>query len=246
MLDFFLMAGMQPFTVAFVLLLAILVLEIIGALMGAPWSSAGGDTDVAVDLDVDAEIDIDVDADLDVDAGIEGDVDGAADGVGAVAGALSWLGLGRVPFLVLLAGFLAAFAITGTILQQVANAIAGPLPGWLAALIALPPTLFGTRWFSIGVSRILPKEETAAVSLDSLVGAVARVTVGTARSDLPAEARARDRLGHVHYIRVRPEDPSAAYPSGTRVVLVARDGTLFTAVPMQDRQSAIPSAGSPQ
>lgn len=251
MLDFFLMQGMRPFTIALGLLLAILVLEIIGALLGAPWSSASGDADADIDLDVDADIDLDadleIDTDIDTDLDMDADADGAMDGVGALTGALSWLGLGRVPFLVLLAGFLASFGAAGTILQQVANGIAGPLPSWLAAIIALPPALFGTRWFTIGVARILPKEETAAVSLDTLVGTVARITLGTARHDLPAEARARDRLGHIHYVRVRPEDPTATYPKGSRVVLVAREGALFTAVPMESLKApAKHTVGSPQ
>jgi len=226
MLEFLSLPGMQPFALSMGLLLAILALEVVSALIGAPWSSLTGNADVDIDLDVGTDIDIDVDIDADVG------IDGAADGIGLVEGSLSWLGLGRVPFLILLAGLLAAFSASGSIVQLIAFSIAGTLPGWLASLIALPPTLFGTRWFAIGAAKVLPGDETAAVSVDSLIGAVARITVGIARSDLPADARVRDRLGYTHYVRVRPEDPSASYPKGTRVVLVAREGTVFTAIPM--------------
>lgn len=236
MVEFLSLPGMQPFAVSMGLLLGILALEVIAAIIGAPWSSltGEGDVDIDVDMDLDVDADIDLDTDFDVDADIDTDVgiNGAADGVGLVEGSLSWLGLGRVPFLVLLAGFLAAFSGSGSIVQLVAYSISGTLPGWLASLIALPPALFGTRWFTIGAARILPRVETASVSVESLIGAVARVTGGTARSDMPAEARVRDRLGYVHYVRVRPDDPSATYAAGTRVVLLAREGTVFTAIPM--------------
>lgn len=234
MLEFLSLPGMQPFAVSMGLLLAILALEVVAAIIGAPWSSLAGDADTDFDLDVDADVDVDVGADIDtdIDAGAEIGGNEVATDVGPVAGLLSWLGLGRVPFLILLAGLLATFSASGSIVQLIANGIATTLPGWLASLIALPPTLFGTRWFAIGAARLLPREESAAVSVDSLIGSVAKVTVGTASSHLPAEARVRDRLGYTHYVRVRPEDPSATYPAGSRVVLVSRDGTVFTAVPM--------------
>ena len=167
MLEFLSLPGMQPFAVSMGLLLGILALEVVAAIIGAPWSSLTGegdvDIDVDMDLDVDADIDLDTDFDVDVDADIGTDVgiDGAADGVGLVEGSLSWLGLGRVPFLVLLAGFLAAFSASGSIVQLVANSISGTLPGWLASLIALPPALFGTRWLTIGAAHILPRCQLA-------------------------------------------------------------------------------------
>ena len=67
MLEFLSLPGMQPFAVSMGLLLAILALEVVAAIIGAPWSSLAGDADTDVDLDVDA--DVEVDADIDVGGG---------------------------------------------------------------------------------------------------------------------------------------------------------------------------------
>ena len=68
MLEFLSLPGMQPFAVSMGLLLAILALEVVAALIGAPWSSLAGDADTDFDLDVDADVDVDVGADIDTSA----------------------------------------------------------------------------------------------------------------------------------------------------------------------------------
>ncbi|MEM7445471.1 MAG: OB-fold-containig protein [Pseudomonadota bacterium] len=227
MLEFFGQAGMGPFAFALILLLALLLLEVIGALLGAPWSALFGDTDV--------DVDVDVDLDADIDADVDGDVGG---GIGPIAGAFSWIGIGRVPLVILLAAFLASFGAAGAIIQQIATPLGGLLPAWLASIIALPPSLFSTRWVSIGFRKLFPNDVSTAVSQDSLVGNAAEVTVGTATSELPAEARTHDQHGHVHYVRVRPESLDDSFPKGTRVLLVAREGTVFNAIKMPERDIA--------
>jgi hypothetical protein len=150
---------------------------------------------------------------LDVDA----DVDGGGD-------LLAWLGVGRVPILMLLVVFLAVFGMVGITIQQ----LFGPLSPWLASAVAgvaaLPLTGIGAR----GLARIMPQDETTAVSLDSLVGKRGTITVGTARAGSPAQARVRDVHGQPHYVMVEPHDAAHPIAEGETVLLIGRDGNIFT------------------
>jgi membrane protein implicated in regulation of membrane protease activity len=151
------------------------------------------------------------------------DLDADMDGGGDLLG---WLGVGRVPLLILLVVFLALFGIAGLAIQQ----FAGPLPLWLAtpaaAAAALPLTGLGAR----GLARIMPQDETTAVSLDSLVGRRGTITIGTARRGSPAQARVADIHGQVHYVMVEPYDDSHALGEGETVRLAHRTGNIFIAV----------------
>ncbi|HYJ83528.1 MAG TPA: YqiJ family protein [Allosphingosinicella sp.] len=151
------------------------------------------------------------------------DLDGGGD-------LLGWLGVGRVPLLMLLVVFLAFFGLVGLAVQQ----LAGPLPLWIAApaaaAAALPLTGLGAR----GLARIMPGDETTAVSLDSLVGRRGTITIGTARRGSPAQARVRDVHGQVHYVMVEPYDDNHALGEGETVRLDRREGNIFIALARTD------------
>ena len=84
---------------------------------------------------------------------------------------LGWLHLGRVPALVLLLLFLLGYALFGYALQKVAfTLLGGFLPAWAAGLLALPPGLATVRGLGSLVAHIIPRDETSAVSEQSLVG----------------------------------------------------------------------------
>ena len=149
--------------------------------------------------------------------------------LGADAGdLLGWLGVGRVPLLMLLVLFLGLFGLIGLFIQQAATSLAGvPMAPWnaaaLAALAALPLLGISAR----GLARIMPGDETTAVSLDSLLGKRATVTVGTARRGSPAQARVRDVHGQTHYVMIEPNDDTHAVAEGESVLLVRREGNIF-------------------
>ncbi|HEY0111522.1 MAG TPA: YqiJ family protein [Allosphingosinicella sp.] len=136
---------------------------------------------------------------------------------------LGWLGVGRVPLLMLLVVFLAFFGLVGLTLQQ----LAGPLPLWIAtpaaAAASLPLTGIGAR----GLAKIVPQDETTAVSLDSLVGKRGTITIGTARRGSPAQARVKDVHGQPHYVMVEPHDEAHPISEGETVLLSRRDGNIF-------------------
>jgi hypothetical protein len=231
MLEFLLADGNAPFAVALGVVLVLGAVEILTALFGVGLSSLVDS--VLPDFDgadiAGPEVDADVDADLEAGAA---DADGAAGAShGPVAGVFSWLCLGKVPALILLIAFLAAFGLAGTLIQALTAAASGAtLPGWFAAIPALAVALPATRFFGLGFARVMPKEETYAVSDQSFVGRVAVVTLGTAAADRPAEAKVKDEHGRTHYVRVAPADPAQSFPAGTTVLLRAKDGAVFRAV----------------
>jgi hypothetical protein len=151
-----------------------------------------------------------------------------ADGGGDLLG---WLGVGRVPLLMLLVVFLALFGLAGLAIQQ----FAGPLPLWIAVpgavAAALPLTGLGAR----GLARIMPGDETTAVSLDDLVGRRGTITIGTARRGSPAQARVADIHGLAHYVMVEPYDDDRSIGQGETIRLDRREGNIFIAVGRTDR-----------
>ena len=168
---------------------------------------------------------------------------GAAEAIGLGAGAahfdsdldahagfdpLAWLGIGKVPLLIVLVVLLASFGLIGIALQELAVSLWGaPLSPWLAApaafAAALPLTGIGAR----GLARILPADETTAIGLGALVGRRAEIVIGEARRGCPARARVRDAFGQTHYVMVEPTDEDASLATGATALLVRREGELF-------------------
>lgn len=169
-------------------------------------------------------------ADIDMDAHAHGDTD-----------LLGWLGVGQVPLLMLIVVLLALFGLTGLVLQQAAAALLGsPLSPWVAAPVALVAALPLTGISARGLARVLPADETTAVGLDSLVGRRATVTVGNAKRGSPAQARVRDVHGQSHYVMVEPTGDNEIIAAGETLLLVRREGNLFTGLAEGDRLSPLP------
>lgn len=144
---------------------------------------------------------------------------------------LSWINVGRLPLLMLIVVFLFAFGMTGLIGQRLVAAILGqPGPWFMAAPLAFAVALPVTRVFGRGVSRIMPKDETSAVSRDSLVGRVAVIVTGEARQASAAQARVRDQHGQVHYVMVEPDNAADVFAQGASVLLVRHAGAKYFAI----------------
>jgi hypothetical protein len=209
---------MLPFAVALGLVVLLAVVEAASLLLGGSLSAG---LDSAYD-------------------GLHADIGHAAAGhlhvephveLGAFGKLLDWLCVGRVPALILLIIFLCGFGFSGLAIQGGITALAGHalhpvLASVGAAAAALPITRLGGTLFA----RIMPRDQTEAVSRDSVVGRVAVVTAGTARRGLPAEAKLRDAFGQTHYLRVEPNDDQATLVAGTEVLIVRRDGAVFHAI----------------
>lgn len=156
---------------------------------------------------------------------LDAQLDGHADG----GDLLGWLGVGTVPLLIILVVLLALFGLIGLAGQQLAAALLGsPVSPWIAAPLALVVSLPLTGSCARLLDRILPHDETTAMSLDSLIGKRATIVVGTARHGSPARAQVRDVHGQVHYVMVEPTDERQAIGEGQSVLLVSREGETFT------------------
>ncbi len=144
---------------------------------------------------------------------------------------LGWLHLGRVPSLVLLLLFLAGFTLFGYALQMVARGLfGGYLPGWAAAMLAVPAGMVMVRGLGALIAHIIPRDESTAVSEQSLVGRVAVIAGGTARRGLAAQARVRDAHGRTHYVMVEPDLDDETFSEGTQVLIVRKAGAFYRCI----------------
>jgi hypothetical protein len=214
---------MLPFAVALGLVVLLAVVEAASLLLGGSLSAGLDSAHDGLHADVGhADIGHAAAGHLHVEPHVE---------PGAFAKLLDWLCVGRVPALILLIIFLCGFGFSGLAIQGGITALAGHalhpvLASVGAAAAALPITRLGGTLFA----RIMPRDQTEAVSRDSFVGRVAVVTAGTARRGLPAEAKLRDAFGQTHYLRVEPDDEQATLVAGTEVLIVRRDGAVFHAI----------------
>lgn len=168
------------------------------------------------------------DSDIDMDADV--------DGTGVAGGLLSFLGWGRLPFMILLVLFLMIFGLTGFAEQQFVQSLTGGLLSpFLAVTGALLVALPVTGLLSKPLARILPGDETTAVSIDDLTGRRAIIDIGTARPGYPARAKVKDRHGHGHALMVEPDNEDGIFVTGEEVLLVRREGDIFKAVAVGTR-----------
>ena len=175
---------------------------------------------------------------LDADGDI--DLDGDADsGTSAAGGLMSLLGIGRLPFTIWLVVFLIVFAGVGVSIQTLAENLSGsPLHAWLAAVFAGGGALPLTGVLARPMAKILPHDETSAVTLGSLVGRRGTITTGCARVGSPARTRVLDRHGQPHFVMTEPHDPAGELREGDEVLLVRREENTFYGVPLQERELA--------
>ncbi|TNE60878.1 MAG: DUF1449 family protein [Alphaproteobacteria bacterium] len=204
-----------PFSVSLALMLMIGLIEGLGMLVGFAFSSLLDNLLPDVDLDVDAP-------DL-------------ADH-GAFSEFLSWLRFREVPVIAILVAFLTSFSITGFVLQQVSFGVLGfMLPAVVAGAIAFFLSLPGVRLFAGVLSKIMPKDETEAVSRDSFIGRPATITLGTARRGGAAQAKLKDKHGQTHYVLVEPDDDDASFAQGDSVLILCQVGSVFHAIPNDNK-----------
>jgi Protein of unknown function (DUF1449) len=146
-------------------------------------------------------------------------------------GPLGWLHLGKVPFLILLCIFLAGFALSGYAVQSFSRVLLGSLLNpWTASV---PAVLAGVA--SVGglgglLARIIPADESTAVSEQTLIGRAGVITQGIAREGMAAQAKVRDMHGRAHYVMVEPDIAEQTFAEGTAVLLVKKQGAKFRAI----------------
>ncbi len=263
MFDFLLFPGFVPFTTALALLLGLTGLELVALLLGG--SLMGGEAEADIDgpdldgADLDgAELDLADLADLpdldlaDVSAdfgGVEGldNLDTAAleaagldaapeTSVSTGTGPASWLGFGKMPLLIWLAVFLMTFGLGGTGAQLLCTRLMGGVaPLWLVIPCVGVGAVMFTRSFGTVFARMMPQNETEALSERSLGRRRGVITQGTAATGRPAEVRVIDGYGNSHYLRAEPFEKDARLRQGTDV-LVMRDrrNNRYVLIPLSE------------
>jgi hypothetical protein len=140
---------------------------------------------------------------------------------GAIVAGLGWLHIGKVPLLILIIIFLTTFGVVGFGAQLIAwDATGHFMPPLVPAGIAAFAALGAMRIFGAALSRLVPKDESSAISDASLIGRVGTIVIGVAKAGRPAEARIHDEYGTPHYVMVEPEGPNETFETGASVLLV--------------------------
>lgn len=157
--------------------------------------------------------DIEVDADLNL-----GDVS-----PGFIDSVMSMLKLGRVPFVFTFILFLFLFSQIGLYLQAAALEFTGSRFHWLFASIgAFVVTMPLLRFGNVILEKILPHDETAAISADTFVGRMATILIGTATHERAAEAKLVGPDGKTHYINVVADNEGRTFSQGDPILVVGR------------------------
>lgn len=221
-------SAMMPFTVAAMVLLLLLLIELVGFFFG-------GVSGFLDNLLPDALVDADFDIDADLDASVDASMDAASSGGELSLGlkALDWLYVGRIPTMILLILLIACFSIAGFIIQELAHRILGSyLSPWLASLDALVVSIPLLKVTAAALYPIIPKEETTAVGGNELLGREARIVLGQASVGLPAQAKVMDAHGQSHYVLLEPDPDyhpqSDSHPSTAATIFTAADVLVLT------------------
>lgn len=216
---FFLADQNSPFLAAAVVTLVIAGIEILSLLLGLGLSDM---------------ID-DVLPDIEPEAAVEGAGEGLGDGAAAdgtmLGEALSWLNVGRVPFLVLLIAFLTVFTLGGYGLQLLVGGTVGYyLPAVVAGPAALAMAIPATRATSRLLGRVVPRHESYAAGNDDLIGRMATVTLGPVTRRAAGKAKVVDQNGNLHFLRVRAANRGERFETDASVLLVGRRRSLFDVI----------------
>jgi hypothetical protein len=209
-----------PFLVMLGLCGAFFLLQAIGLL------GALGDHDV--DADHDLDIDHDVDADHDLDADADADADAGANG-GLTAGwheVLSFLGVGRVPFMVVWVTLFLFGGFTGIFVNRVLFVRADGVyrAPWFVGvcLAALVVGLVGVRLFSRLAARLVDVGGRGAAQKHELRGKIG-VVASPVLDGRHGEIRVVDDHGNELLLHGCLRDGEAALAHGAKVVLVSYD-----------------------
>ena len=209
--------GNLPFAIALGFVAALALLQVVALMLGGPIGIGDGDFDANIDLDLDG----DIDGDLDLDG----------DGVGGLAGALDWMGVGRLPLSILLTLWAAGFGLSGLAIQEFALSSTGArLPMLLPSLLALGLSFPILKLSGAILRPIIPRDETEAVTTQSLLGSEGEIVVGVARRGRPAQARVKDKWGNAHYVQVEPDSDVDEFAAGAKVLLLKRQDHIFRVI----------------
>ena len=205
MIDHFLQPEVRPFAIAAVMIGIVGAIETLSMLIGVSLSELLGKA-MSVDHNSDSTF----------------------------VNALCWLNVGGVPLLVFILLALGLFSIAGFLIQDAARLVMAPLPASIAALGAVAVALPLLRASTREVARLIPQDESYAVSLSDLIGRVGQVVVGPLDQGLPGRVRVKDVHDNWHTVTASAAPDSPPLQKGARVLLVDCRDRLFIAIAATD------------
>lgn len=210
-MSFLLASQNLPFTVALAVMFVIALMEGTSLFLGAGIASVFDNMIPSIDLDgLDAP-------DLNNTSGM--------------TKFLGWLRIGKVPVLITLIILLTVFGLAGLIIQSFVFGISGTLlPGYVAVVPAFLVSLPTLRVSHAIVAKVIPKDETYAVSEATFIGRIAIITSGTATATRAAQARLQDEHGRDHYVMIKPDSDEESFSTGASVLIVSQQGSFFYAI----------------
>jgi membrane protein implicated in regulation of membrane protease activity len=128
-----------------------------------------------------------------------------------------WLNFGRVPFSILGMLLLTTFGATGMLVD---GTVPG-LPAWAYLVVAVPASVTVTKLVGNGIAKVLPRDESYAVTREHMIGRRGVVTLGPLDDGVPGAIRVRDEHGDLHTIKARPADEGSVIQKGAEVVVVS-------------------------
>jgi len=205
MIDHFLQPEVRPFAIAAVMIGIVGAIEVLSMLIGVSLSELLGKA-ISVDHNSNSTF----------------------------VNALCWLNVGGVPLLVFILLALGLFSIAGFLIQDAARLVLAPLPASIAALGAVAAMLPLLRAATREVARLIPQDETYAVSLSDLIGRVGQVVIGPLDQGLPGRVRVKDVNNNWHTVTASAAPDSPPLQKGARVLLVDCRDRLFIAIAATD------------
>ena len=178
------------------------------------------DTDVNIDADIDMDADMDIDADADADTDMDAHTGTQGTSFGDVFG---FLNVGRVPLMIVLMSLFVTWGISGLIVNALLNIPENPHWVWISCIIALFCCFLGTRYISIGLSKLFPESEKA-ISDVQLLGLSGRVVSGQITTTF-GTARVRVPDGPELTVSCRAEPDEVTPVKGDTVILINYDRT---------------------
>jgi hypothetical protein len=195
-----------PFSIALGLVVVLALLQVLALLLGGPIGVGGADVDADFEIDTDVEI-------------------------APWTAALDWLGVGKLPLSILLSLWAGSFGFAGLTLQAIVKSSSGAfLPSLLASGVALALSIPLLKVGGTILRPILPRDETEAVAVESLVGSEGEIVIGVARRGHPTQARVRDGWGTTHYVLVEPENDDDSFAAGSKVLLLKHHDPIFRVI----------------
>jgi membrane protein implicated in regulation of membrane protease activity len=222
----------QPFSIAALVMIGLLVIETTSTLFGTSASTLLDSVFGLHGVHVEAGLHHGIESHA-PDSTSNGGIMHGPDGPFATV--FDWLNAGRVPLLVLMMAAIACFTIVGMVVQIFAMHLFAPLPTAIAVGLAIAAAIPGTRWTSRLVSWVIPRDETYAINDEDLIGRVGIVTLGPVVEGASARAKVQDKYGNWHFPRVTPGAAGLSIPEGASILIVDKVGGEYTVIAAEGR-----------